>query len=64
MPSGLPKGFIFYERFLDGETIKVRCYMHREGHDPVVCLVDVDRLPVTANQELLVYTDLKGLGRA
>lgn len=63
MPSTPPKGYIFYERFLDGETIKVRCYMRREGHEPVVCLIDVDRIPTTVSQEMIIYTDLKGLAR-
>lgn len=63
MPSTPPKGFIFYERFYDGETIKVRAYMHREGLPPEVCLIDVDRIPTTVSQEMIIYTDLKGLAR-
>lgn len=65
MPSTQPDGSIRYERYLDGETIRVRAFVYVDGQEgPALTIrLNTDRLFSEGLHVLEIFSDLKGLRR-
>ncbi len=60
-----PDGSIRFERYLDGEAIRVRAFVYVEGQEgsALTIRLNTDRLLAMSNHLQGMYIDLKGLAR-
>ena len=65
MPSGLFDGAIRYERYLDGEHVRVRAHVYINGQNGPALSIRVPTEPLFAEgmHLLQMFSDLKGLQR-
>lgn len=61
MPSGQPDAIVTFERYLDGETIRVRVNIIRPGQEPIAVPIRTEALYDLGMHALHILGELKGL---